>query len=103
MLQVHVTSRGAEGVMWLPQRGSIHESQGVEGDKLYNVNWPQDQEAAGVQEEPMVSHFSSYEAPLGGVAPLPTSENRVLVLRCFFFLFFSPFLFSTLPFTGRRL
>ncbi len=87
VLQVHITFRGAEGVMWLPQRGSIHESQGAEGDKLYSVNWAQDQEAAGVQEEPLVSRFSSYEAPLGGVAPLPTSENRALVLRCFLFFF----------------
>ncbi len=101
MLQVHITFRGGEGVMWLPQRGSIHESQGGEGDTLYSVNWPQDQEAAGVQEEPLVSRFSSYEAPLGGVAPLLTSERRVLVLRWGFFFFFS---FSgTIPFTGKRL
>ena len=84
MLQVHITFRG-HGVMWLPQRGSIHESQGGEGDKLYSVHWPQDQDIAGVEEEPLVSRFSSYDAPLGGVAPLPTSENRVLVLHLFFF------------------
>ncbi|DBA72993.1 TPA: hypothetical protein ACH3X2_009938 [Trebouxia sp. C0005] len=48
-----------------PERGSIHESQGGEGDKLYSVHWPQDQDIAGVEEEPLVSRFSSYDAPLG--------------------------------------
>ncbi len=74
--------------MCLPQRGSIHESQGSLGDKLYSVNWPQDQEAAALKEDPMVSRFSSFEAPLGGVAPSPTADNRVLVFYPFFFFFF---------------
>ena len=93
MLQLHITLGGGEGLMWLPQRGSIHESQGSQGDKLYSVNWP-DQEAAAVREDPLVSRFSSFEAPLGGVASLPTSDNRVLVfyLRVFFFFFFGPYL-----------
>ena len=84
-LQVHITFRG---LMCLPQRGSIHESQGSLGDKLYRVNWPQDQEAAALKEDPLVSRFSSFEAPLGGVAPSPTADNRVLVFYPFFSSFF---------------
>jgi len=84
--------------MWLPQRGSIHESQGSLGDKLYSVNWPQDQEAAALKEDPLVSRFSSFEAPLGGVgvAPSPTSDDRVLVFYPFFFFFFFFFLDLTI-------
>ena len=97
MLQVHITLRGGEGLMWLPQRGSIHESQGSLGDKLYSVNWPQDQEAAALKKDPLVSRFSSFEAPLGGVAPSPTADNRVLVFNPLFF-----FLWTMLV-TGRNL
>ena len=92
---MHNTFRGGEGLIWLPQRGSIHESQGSQGDKLYSVNWPQDQEAAAVIDDPLVLRFSSFEAPLGGVgvAPSPTADNRVLVLYPFLFFFY--FLDST--------
>ncbi len=100
-LQVHIRFRGAEGLMWLPQRGSIHESQGSLGDKLYSVNWPQDQEAAALKEDPLVSRFSSFEAPLGCVAPSPTADNRVLVFYPFFFFFF--FFFWTMPVTRTKL
>lgn len=72
--------------MWLSQAGSIHETQGVGGHKLYDVKWPE-HEGASIHHEELPVSCCSYDAPLGGVAFLPPSELQVLVQYGFFIFF----------------
>ena len=82
-----VNGKRHDGVIWLSQAGSIHETQGVRGHKLYNVNWPEHEGANSSQQELPVSRCS-FDAPLGGVAFLPSSQLQVLVQYGFLFFFF---------------